>query len=111
VPQQIQLAERVDHRFSPDLQVYSAVPPMQGCKALPQPLRWFMGRRALEMNLRLSDLLSGQHKRTMHWIPEATPRNGMAIDGIHPNSRCYSRWADGLSERILKFQLLNTMAP
>lgn len=44
-------------------------------------------------------------------FPKATPMIGMAMDGIHPNSRVYSRWADGLSERILKFQLLNTMAP
>jgi lysophospholipase L1-like esterase len=37
--------------------------------------------------------------------------NGMEIDGIHPNFLGHSRWEDGLSERILKFQWLNTMAP
>lgn len=106
VRQQVQLAELIDHRFSPALLVYSAVPPMHACKALPQPLRWFMGRWALEMNFRLSVLLSGQDRRTMHWIPEATTINGMSADGIHPNSLGYSRWAEGLSRRILQFQLL-----
>lgn len=43
---------------------------MHGCMAIPQPLRWFMGRWALEMNVLLSGLLSGQALRTMHWHPE-----------------------------------------
>jgi lysophospholipase L1-like esterase len=69
--------------------------------ALPQPLRWFMGRWALEMNLLLSGLLSGQEGRTMHWHPESTTSKGMAADGFHPSSQGYSEWADGLSRRIL----------
>lgn len=100
VQQQIALAELIDHRFSPDLLVYTAVPPMHACRALPQPLRWFMGRWALEMNARLSRWLSGHHKRTMHWHPETTTVNGLAIDGIHPNSLGYSCWAEELSARI-----------
>jgi lysophospholipase L1-like esterase len=104
--QQIQLAELIDSRFSPELLVYTAVPPMHACKALPQPLRWFMGRWALDMNARLATLLSGQDKRTMHWHPKTTIPNGLARDGIHPNSQGYSRWAEELSERILAFQML-----
>jgi lysophospholipase L1-like esterase len=69
--------------------------------ALPQPLRWFMGKWALEMNLLLSDLLSGQEARTMHWHPESTVSTGMAADGFHPSSQGYAEWADGLSRRIL----------
>ena len=45
---QTQLAELITHRFAPNLLVHSAVPPMHACMALPQPLRWFMGRWALE---------------------------------------------------------------
>jgi hypothetical protein len=69
---QTQLAELISHRFAPHLLVHSAVPPTHQCLALPQLLRWFLGRWALEMNLLLSDLLNGQQKRTMHWHPEAT---------------------------------------
>jgi lysophospholipase L1-like esterase len=98
---QTQLAELIAHRFSPRLLVHSAVPPMHNCMALPQPLRWFMGRWALEMNMLLSGLLSGQQKRTMHWHPETTTSHGMAADGIHPSSKGYAQWADGLSQIIL----------
>jgi lysophospholipase L1-like esterase len=98
---QTQLAELISHRFAPHLLVHSAVPPMHQCLALPQPLRWFLGRWALEMNLLLSDLLNGQQKRTMHWHPEATTSDGMAADGFHPSAHGYARWADELSQRIL----------
>ena len=98
---QAQLAAIIVDRFAPRLLVHSAVPPMHSCMALPQPLRWFMGRWALEMNQLLFGLLSGQDTRTMHWHPETTTSNGMAADGIHPSSHGYAQWADGLSQLIL----------
>jgi len=76
-------------------------PPMHACKALPQPLRWFMGRWAPEMNLLLSGLLSGKKRRTMHWHLQTTTSTGMAADGFHPSSQGYAQWADDLSQLIL----------
>jgi lysophospholipase L1-like esterase len=98
---QTQLAEIIAHRFAPNLIVHSAVPPMHACMALPQPLRWFMGRWACEMNALLSRLLFGQKTRTMHWHPKTTTSTGMAADGFHPSSHGYAQWADGLSKLIL----------
>jgi lysophospholipase L1-like esterase len=98
---QTQLAELITNRFAPSLLVHSAVPPMHACMALPQPLRWFMGRWAREMNVLLSGLLSGKKRRTMHWHPETTTLTGMAVDGFHPSSQGYAQWADGLSQLIL----------
>jgi lysophospholipase L1-like esterase len=98
---QTQLAELVAQRFAPKLLVHSAVPPMHACMALPQPLRWFMGRWAREMNRLLFGLLPDQCERTMHWHPETTTTTGLAADGIHPSSHGYAQWADGLSQLIL----------
>jgi lysophospholipase L1-like esterase len=98
---QNQLADVIELRFTPNLLVHSAVPPLHACLALPQPLRWFMGRWALEMNRLLAGLLCGQGKRTMHWHPESTPSTGLASDGFHPSSQGYTLWADGLSQHIL----------
>ncbi len=98
---QTQLAELIADRFAPKLLVHSAVPPMHGCMALPQPLRWFMGRWANEMNVLLSGLLLGQCMHTMHWHPETTTLTGMAADGIHPSSNGYTQWALSLSQLIL----------
>ncbi|MBL0075850.1 MAG: SGNH/GDSL hydrolase family protein [Rhodocyclaceae bacterium] len=99
---QNQLADVIQQRFTPDLLVHSAVPPMHACMALPQPLRWFMGRWAIAMNQLLAGLLFGQGKRTMHWHPASTTSTGLSRDGIHPNSDGYTLWADGLSQHILK---------
>jgi lysophospholipase L1-like esterase len=98
---QTQLAELIADRFAPKLIVHSAVPPMHACMALPQPLRWFMGRWAREMNALLSRLLFGHKWRTMHWHPQTTTATGMAVDGFHPSSHGYAQWADGLSKLIL----------
>jgi lysophospholipase L1-like esterase len=101
---QTRLAEIVELRFAPALLVHSAVPPMHACLALPQPLRWFMGRWARQMNHSLAGLLIEQVGRTMHWHPEATTSAGLAEDGIHPSAEGYAAWADGLSLRILAAQ-------
>ena len=98
---QHRLAAVIEHRFAPALLVHSAVPPMHACLALPQPLRWFMGRWAHQMNETLAGMLSAQSGRIMHWHPETTTTLGMAVDGIHPSSAGYAVWAEGLSPHIL----------
>lgn len=98
---QNQLSELIVQRFAPGLLVHSAVPPFHACAALPQPLRWFMGQWALEMNALLSGLLHGHDNRTMHWHPATTTSTGMAADGFHPSSDGYAEWADSLSQLIL----------
>lgn len=98
---QTRLADVIDLRFAPALLVHSAVPPMHACLALPQPLRWFMGRWAMQMNQSLAGVLIDQVGRTMHWHPETTTTAGMAVDGIHPSSEGYAAWAEGLSRCIL----------
>jgi lysophospholipase L1-like esterase len=101
---QNRLADLIDDRFEPDLLVHSAVPPMHACNALPQPLRWFMGRWARQMNATLAVQLVDQRRRTLHWHPETTTISGLAVDGFHPNSEGYSVRADGLSQHILATQ-------
>jgi lysophospholipase L1-like esterase len=101
---QSRLAELIDLRFAPALLVHSAVPPMHACRALPQPLCWFMGRWARQMNQILAEQLIEQVGRTMHWHPETTTTAGLAADGIHPSSEGYAVRADGLSRRILAAQ-------
>jgi lysophospholipase L1-like esterase len=98
---QTRLAELIDLRFAPALLVHSAVPPMHACLALPQPLRWFMGHWARQMNQSLAGVLNEQAGRAMHWHPETTTSVGMAADGIHPSAKGYALWAAGLSRRIL----------
>jgi len=101
---QSRLAELIAERFKPDLLVHSAVPPMHACQALPQPLRWFMGRWAKQMNMTLQGQLADKPGRTLHWHPETMTSAGMAADGMHPSPVGYSVWAEGLSLHILAAQ-------
>jgi lysophospholipase L1-like esterase len=108
---QSRLAELIALRFSPDLLVHSAVPPMHACKALPQPLRWFMGHWARQMNQSLAALLIEQEVRTLHWHPASTTTAGMSADGIHPSANGYALWAEGLSHHILAAKPLKASTP
>jgi lysophospholipase L1-like esterase len=106
---QSRLADLIEHRFGPDLLVHSAVPPMHACLALPQPLRWFMGRWARQMNQTLADLLTENDGRVIHWHPPTTTTAGMAMDGFHPSSEGYAVWAHGLSRHILATRALHAL--
>jgi lysophospholipase L1-like esterase len=98
---QDRVADLIESRFSPKVLIHSAVPPMHSCKALPQPLRWFMGRWAREMNLCLEVSIlknrslrgHGLCLRSIHCHPETTTRWGMSADGIHPSEKGYAAWA------------------
>jgi len=98
---QDQLASVVQARFRPRLLIHSAIPPMHGFTALPQPLRWFMGRWALEMNLQLQNSLSEKNGRTLHCAFCGAASEGLAADGFHPGPIAYDLWADELSKVIL----------
>jgi lysophospholipase L1-like esterase len=98
---QDQLANVIQLRFKPQLLIHSAIPPMHGFTALPQPLRWFMGRWALEMNRRLDARLSGKTERILHWPFQEAAAEGLAADGFHPGPVGYDIWAEGLSKVIL----------
>lgn len=102
---QDQLASLVETRFSAQLLVHNAVPPMHAFTALPQPLRWFFGRWAQAFNQRLATVLSGQTRRTFHRPFLMTTSGGLATDGFHPGPAGYAAWAEGLSQHILASQL------
>ena len=95
------VADLIQQRFEPGLLMHCAVPPMHACRALPQPLRWFMGLWASQMNRALAAHLIGPGSRSMHWHPEQMIAAGMAADRIHPNAQGYAAWAGTLLPHIL----------
>ena len=98
---QDQLAHVVSRRFNPRLLVHSAAPPMHALSALPQPLRWFSGRWANEMNRHLARGLTGtQCRRTMLRHPDMQANVALANDGFHPGPTGYRAWAQALSRHI-----------
>lgn len=99
-----QLGTLIESQFAPRLLVYSAVPPMHACQALPQPLRWFMGIWAKEMNRLLQVLMGQYHGRTIQGHPASTTSTGLSMDGIHPSALGYRDWATELSQHIVEYR-------
>lgn len=99
------IAALVGERFQPRLLVHCAVPPMHVFSALPQPLRWFMGRWAQAFNAHLRAALHQHPWRVHHMLPsdarEAVAGQSLASDGFHPGPRAYAQWGRALAQQVL----------
>lgn len=102
---QERLAELIRVRYQPSVIIHSAVPPMHGFTALPQPLRWFMGRWALEMNFRLRKSIREDNRKFYQWPVPSDVSVGLATDGFHPGPLGYAAWAQGLNDLIAEIEL------
>lgn len=98
---QRKLAELIRARFHPDLIVHNAVPPMHAFTALPQPLRWYLGRWAREMNRQLAADVQTHAHRVLHSPEMDQPSEGLASDGFHPGPVGYAVWAESLHRHIV----------
>jgi lysophospholipase L1-like esterase len=98
---QSQLANEIQKRFEPSILVHSALPPMERFTALPQPLRWFMGSWAHEMNRLLKQSLTDSPNRLVHFPFLDRLPGGLASDGFHPGPLAYAVWGQGLSREII----------
>jgi lysophospholipase L1-like esterase len=78
----------------------SGIPPMHLFPALPQPLRWFLGRRALQFNGALKKLAEGCEPCEFVAIDFPLDTTYMAADGFHPGALAYSLWANHLAAII-----------
>ena len=103
---QHRLAALVQDRFDPRLLIHSAMPPMHGFTALPQPLRWFMGRWTTEMNQCLAQWLPAEGNRAMTLPFEGDIRACLASDGFHPGAHGYAVWAKAFTRTILDKELI-----
>ncbi len=71
----------------------TSLPPMHLFPALPQPLRWYLGTRARQLDLELRKV--AQADAQCLWLAPQLPVTGDAIaaDGFHPGAPAYAAWA------------------
>lgn len=82
--------------------VCCAVPPMDQFPALPQPLRWYLGRCSRQLDEALQGLCRSQpgwHYCGLGW---SQPGDPMASDGYHPGPEQVRRWAAAVATGILQ---------
>jgi lysophospholipase L1-like esterase len=101
VARQRALFSMLKDKFDTRLIIVSGLPPMHRFPALPQPLRWYLGRQAKAFDRELRKLVS----ETPGCIYLPQPADGdvsmMASDGFHPGAAVYSRWADLAASAIV----------
>ena len=97
---QARLHELLRARFGARLVLASGIPPMERFPALPQPLRWYLGARAKELDRALAGALPDG--RGAEYLPLAGELDAahMAADGFHPGPAVYAAWGAAAATRI-----------
>lgn len=90
--QQRELRALARARLGVTCMVIAGLPPVDGFPALPQPLRWFLGRRARQFSEALRREL--EEERDAHFLDLrfALDPGLMAEDGFHPGPAIYEGW-------------------
>lgn len=95
-----QLRQRMGVRYI----LFTAVPPMGRFPALPQPLRWYLGLRADQLNAMLQTLCGPDDDCDLLAVPFPLEANLMASDGFHPGHDAYALWGQHGAEQIVAWQ-------
>jgi len=81
-------------RFAVRHILFSGLPPMHIFPALPQPLRWWIGQRARELDSLMQEVAT-QHANCQHFsTPVTFDHSYMADDGFHPGPLAYTHWGE-----------------
>ena len=70
----------------------SSLPPMHRFPALPQPLRWYLGLRARQLNNMLRKIADADDQCELLEMDVPFESRYMAADGFHPGALAYSAW-------------------
>ena len=78
----------------------SSVPPMHLFPALPMPLRWYLGKKALSLNDAMKRFT--KTREVCEFVQSAIPltKEYIASDGFHPGPAAYTIWAETMATVI-----------
>lgn len=99
---QFRLLALLRGKFGARYILVSGLPPMGSFVALPQPLRWYLGARARELDEALAAALPDG--KGAHYLPlsRQMARSQLAGDGFHPGPSAHAQWGAAVAERIAK---------
>jgi lysophospholipase L1-like esterase len=84
--------------------VLSSMPPIGRFPALPQPLRWYLGRRARALDAALRAWVTGRPGCELLPLDFAFDPSEMAADGFHPGPAMYASWGRAVAARVRAWQ-------
>ncbi|MBX3717157.1 MAG: SGNH/GDSL hydrolase family protein [Burkholderiales bacterium] len=97
---QCQLHELLRAKLGARLILASGIPPMDRFPALPQPLRWYLGARARELDRALAAALPDGRGAEYLAVAGELDAGHMAADGFHPGPAVYAAWGTAAAGRI-----------
>ncbi len=100
VERQAMLVELLKTKFGVTHILLSSLPPMHVFPALPQPLRWYLGMRARQLNRMLQAIAEADACCEFLQIDFPFEPGYMAADGFHPAAPAYSAWAAAAARAI-----------
>lgn len=100
--QQGELRRLLRNQFHSRLLVVSGLPPVDSFPALPQPLRWYLGRRARQFDRDLQQDVSRDPSATFLSLDMPRDHRLMASDGFHPGPKAYEVWGKNAAETTLQ---------
>jgi len=92
------LSKRAGAKFA----VISGLPPLHLTPAMPQPLRWYLGRYAHLLDEGLQRWIATQRNVAYVSLQWASNPKDMAEDGFHPGEDQYRVWAELVAESIAR---------
>ena len=99
-----QIIELLETKFQAQYILLSGLPPMHLFPALPQPLRWYIGKRASKLDNELMHLAESCKRCALVKTNFPLKDEYMAADGFHPGAAAYTIWADQIAD-ILRTEL------
>jgi len=97
---QARLHALLRERFGARLVLASGLPPMDRFPALPQPLRWYLGARAAQLDRALAAALPDGRGAEYLAVAGNLDAAHMAADGFHPGPAVYAAWGTAAAGRI-----------
>lgn len=98
---QRRLRRLLRERFGVTRIVVSGFPPVHGFPALPQPLRWYLGRRCRELDAALRAEIASEPDVGFLPVDFVMDPTAMARDGFHPGPRVYQAWGQRAADLLL----------
>ena len=100
IEQQGRLFEVLRAKFGARRVIVSSLPPVHRFPALPQPLRWYLGARAKELDAALARALPDGLGAEYLAVHRDLVGAQMASDGFHPGPSAYAAWGAAAAGRI-----------
>ncbi len=100
---QRELIARLRERSGVRQFILSGLPPVHRFPALPEPLRWYLGSAATQLDRTLASIAAseaGSEYLSLGVTAEQDVAAAMASDGFHPGPPAYALWAVAVAERI-----------